>query len=265
MISIIRNNWTLKICTIYFNDEQKPIPSNTDIIGYVQQTPADGKLDPFITFHVDLSKEENELFANMNRSTKNQVNRALQKDGFLFEGNSCPSDSDLLTFQNFYNKFAIGKKTNLCSSYHMETMKRFRENSGLYLTKALDKNGKILCMHIYISDNKRAAMLYSASHFRSMQERDSRKEIARANRFLHWEGIRFFKNLRMQIYDLGGITDQPSIENFKRGFGGMKVIEYSGYIPLSWKGSLILYLRKIKTRKGGRKFVKPERHLRHLT
>jgi len=78
-------------------------------------------------------------------------------------------------------------------------------------------------------------LLYSAT---TVNSKVSKSEIGRANRFLHYEDIKYFKELGYRFYDLGGIAKDTQddklqgINKFKEGFGGELVRQYNYYSPL---------------------------------
>jgi lipid II:glycine glycyltransferase (peptidoglycan interpeptide bridge formation enzyme) len=76
----------------------------------------------------------------------------------------------------------------------------------------------------------------------------------RANRLLHWEDIRYFKNQGFSTYDFGGITadindkEKQAINKLKECFGGVKTKEYKSSAPVTLKGFLVLLYKKIAGR-----------------
>ncbi len=94
-------------------------------------------------------------------------------------------------------------------------------------------NDSVIVMNAYILDEtiSRVRLLYSASHFRDINEKSFAAIVGRANRLLHWHAISFFKENKYLIYDLGGYalgTKDKSLINinkFKDGFGGELLIE----------------------------------------
>ncbi len=75
-----------------------------------------------------------------------------------------------------------------------------------------------------ICDREEARLLHSASCFR--EESADQSLIGRANKRLHWEDIKYFKQKGLLRYDWGGISDfeNPNgIDEFKLKFGGEKI------------------------------------------
>ena len=103
---------------------------------------------------------------------------------------------------------------------------------------------------MYMKDDKlgRVRLWYSASNFRQYEKQNlSRNIIARANKSLHYDDMKYFKRKEYLLYDFGGYaykTDSPDligINNFKDQFGG-DLVEESNY-------STFLYslIKNIKT------------------
>jgi Pyruvate/2-oxoacid:ferredoxin oxidoreductase gamma subunit len=77
---------------------------------------------------------------------------------------------------------------------------------------------------------------HSASHFRFLSDDPivNRNFIGRANRFLHFQDMIYFKELGFKIYDLGGYklnttrVDLLNVNKFKDGFRG-ELVEQSHY------------------------------------
>ena len=116
----------------------------------------------------------------------------------------------------------------------------------LTLTYVSDEE-EILAYHVYVGDEKTTRLLYSCSTFR---EDDSKKAlIGRANKFLHWEDIKYFKNNKYEKYDLGGISsfDNPNgIDKFKMNFNGEKITYYNIITGNDLLGKILCFLIKFK-------------------
>ena len=129
-------------------------------------------------------------------------------------------------------------------------------NPNILLTMACLGDEPVV-MHSYIIDreDKRVRLLHSASDFRSLSTSQERAIIGRANRFLHYSDIIYFKNNGFFIYDFGGISldkndaEQLKISEFKRGFGGV-LVEESNFLswPLIFLAAIRLQLHKFITR-----------------
>jgi len=242
---IERKLFNIWIKTYYFKRDKSEEYSAAHLKGYSHSFRSGGSLRGFETLQFNLLKTEELLLAEMHKSTRRQVRRSAEEnfEHIIIEN---PSDDDLLKFQSFYNRFAKNKKTCTCNLYHMETMKLLREKNALILTYIQGEGDAIYCYRVYIADNDIVMNLYSASHFRMVENTELKRTLGFANRFLIWKSILWFKERGYEIYDMGGLTNNENIRKFKMDFGGEVVTLYSGYEAESYFAKLILKLRNWK-------------------
>lgn len=109
-----------------------------------------------------------------------------------------------------------------------------------------NSDNQILCAHVYSLDSNRACGLYSYSG-RFAADPSQGEVIGRANKYLHWQGMLFFKEQGFRIYDFGGLSlekdnrEQQNINKFKKRFGGSEVMEYKCIEAQTWLGKLALF------------------------
>lgn len=238
VIAITRSSWSLAIRTVFFSPEPQRADSRADLIGCIQSSRSGAGFQVVRTLHIDLTQPPAALFSGFGKSTKNQVNRAEKLDHLTYTAIAQPTDADVRSFRDFYNAFARAKGTTLCRGYQLETMELLMRQNGLVITRIADADAQPLCYHVYVADGGRAMLLYSASHFRRIEDRCERRRLGRANRLHHWRDILFFRAAGYVLYDFGGLTEDPRIAEFKRSFGGNEVAEYTGYVPVTWKGRI---------------------------
>jgi hypothetical protein len=192
------------------------------------------KREDYFTKTIDLKRTDGEIFSSFSKTTKNQINRA-GRENVQFE-----IENDVDFFIDFYNEFAKMKKLPL-----IKDQLYFRDQNCFRITKATFE-GETLVMHSYLLDktNKLARIHMGGSHYR---ERDDKHLIGRANRFLLFQDMLYFKKEGFTVFDLGGYglnTDNEEIRkinDFKDQFGG--VIEYqSNYTPY-----LLLFAKTLKS------------------
>ncbi|MCL1927432.1 MAG: hypothetical protein FWG07_01380 [Treponema sp.] len=203
------------------------------------------------TLLIDLTKTEDDIFSGFDKITKRQIHSAKTKDAFTtvtFNNNSeRGGGGEKNNFFVFFNAFALSK--NLPPIGEEEFNFLFENN--VYIIRGVLYNDEVLVYHSYITVNKRARLMHSASLFRNQTDTAFKNLIGRANRLLHWDDICFFKKNDYLIYDFGGISIDSknqgiqAINKFKEGFGGTPVKEYKSYIPLTLKGLIFLLLKKI--------------------
>ena len=245
ILTLLRANWNVKVAQTYYATELDPNTVTSSIISYTNaliQIPALSEVE---TYQIDLTLSEDELFRNLKKSNRNQINQAASKT-FTHIIDTQPSNTDLLLFQQFYNEFAKKKHTYKCKAYHLKTMKLLRDQHALVLTKILSNQGELYAYRIYLTDRIRAYTLYSASHFRRNVLPETKRLSSLASRYLMWKNILWFKQTGHGIYDLGNLTEDENIRQFKMGFGGKIVKAYSGYVSTNRTGKFVLWLRKLK-------------------
>ena len=180
------------------------------------------KRSSFFTVKVDLKKAVEEI----KETTLYEVNRS-ERDGLEF---SIVKDHEI--FISYYNDFARNLNLNLIKSL---------EFNGNILITSVKKNDNILAMHAYILDKhcNRVRLFATASSRFNFDDNKEKRLVGRANRFLHYRDMLFFKNLNFTIYDFGGYAMNTTnkslqgINKFKIGFGGEIFEEYC-YTPF-WK------------------------------
>ena len=235
----------MKIKSYYFAKSNAEYESGVHVKAFSHSFVPRDSLKTLETLQIDLTKDANDLLMEMQKTTRRQIRRAEEVglDHVVIEK---PSDQDLKEFQEFYNRFAKNKKTHTCNSYHMKTMGMLRDRDGLIITYMRNKLKEIICYRVYIIDEMVVMNLYSASHFRTASSPELKKMLSHANRLLLWKSILWFKEKGYELYDLGGLTNNENIRNFKLGFGGEIVSVYSGYEANSFIGSFVLKMRSWK-------------------
>jgi hypothetical protein len=191
------------------------------------------------TLLVDLSRAEQTLFDEMDKGTRYEVRRAIDKDDLDYRLDAECSATDIGLFGDYYDRFAASKQRRPVFRTRLHVL---AQQGMLILTRSLDRDGEILVWHSYIKCPDRLILLYSASLFREKQDASHRNLVGRANRFTHWNDILAAKEMGLPTYDMGGIDvagrspETANIAQFKKGFGGTVVPVYSHTIPMSLVG-----------------------------
>ena len=128
----------------------------------------------------------------------------------------------------------------------MKTLQLLRDQNALIVTKILDNQNEIFGYRIYLTDRIRSLNFYSVSHFRKNDVPEIKRLYSLASRYLLWKNILWFKQNGHAIYDLGSLTNDENIRQFKIGFGGEVVKAYSGYASNNRIGKFVLWIRKVK-------------------
>jgi lipid II:glycine glycyltransferase (peptidoglycan interpeptide bridge formation enzyme) len=229
---------------IYYAEIGKELPTSS-IISYTNAHHPIPTLTEQETYQINLTLTKDELFRNLKKSNRSQIKQAAAKS-FTHIIETQPTNQELRHFQQYYNDFARDKNTHQCNSFHFKTLQLLRDQNALIVTKILDNQNKLFCYRVYLTDQIRALTLYSASHFRKNDLPETKRLYSLASRYLLWENILWFKENGHTIYDLGSLTNDENIRQFKFGFGGEIVKAYSGYASKNRIGKLVLWVRNLK-------------------
>jgi lipid II:glycine glycyltransferase (peptidoglycan interpeptide bridge formation enzyme) len=252
MIKAIYMKYGLKISTIWFSDN-KNICLNQDKVdllffhGVEEKNVKNAIINFQYTLVTDLQLTVEEIFKNIKKNFRYEINRSKKEnvEFEVFSGSELKKSKNILEyFKKEYEEFT--KLKGIKNTYNEVVIKEYIENNNILLTKAF-KDTENYAQHIYICDGINARLLYSVSNFRS-KGIDSNM-VGRANKFLHWNDIEYFKKNGYKILDWGGISsiDEPNgIDIFKKGFGG-EVKEYHNIIiGNSLIGKLAVLAKKVK-------------------
>jgi len=246
VIAITRSKCGVKISDIFFADTIDNQATPSPILFFVQAATKHPTLTPFNTLAVDLTASVEEISSPISRNTRYKINRA-EREGLTPRIIQDPNETDASLYARFYDTFARSKGLPPCNEAKLRAL---CSSSGLILSSVSDAQGALLASHAYVKDTSlgRVRLLYSASNFRALSDSSERNKIGRANRLLHWYEILTLKQLGFRLYDLGGlpVNSQDKAKNdiarFKLEFGGKPLTEYSGLMPTSLLGRIILSL-----------------------
>lgn len=194
---------------------------------------------------------EDVLFSNISRSTRYNIKRAIREQ-LKFDIGSNLSEKEIEDFSELYNCFARKKKIEPCNTSKLRALNK---KGLLFISRIRDHDGQVLCTHASSINGSRAYLLYSCS-IRLFVDPSLRNSVGRANKYLHWMEILYFKQHGFSIYDFSGLsleknnTELQKIDYFKHKFGGSEVMEYKCYEAKSLLGKIVLYYlyQKWKTR-----------------
>jgi hypothetical protein len=229
---------------VWYDEEPSGAP-RVDIVLYRQrQAPiADAQTTLFLSLVTDLTVEEGAITDKFNKDCRYEIRRAETKDGLRMEFIADP-ESRLDEFGAFYDAFARERSLGPSDRQWLIAACKARQ---LALTSA-SRNGETLVWHAYVMCGKAARLQYSGSCFRN-RESDYRALVGRANRWLHWNDMLRFKEMRIKRYDWGGMFENESvpehagINTFKKGFGGQPERTYDCTVPVTLRGRIWLPLR----------------------
>lgn len=182
---------------------------------------------------VDLSPDDTALLESFSPNTRYEVRRAM-REGFAF----APVE-DLAQFCRF-----TGLAQDVVAPYWPQMA-----------ATQVSLESEVISMHSYLVDPTalRVALHQSVSIYRAEASPNRRSMMARANRWLHYRDMLWFKEQGFVAYDWGGISvgtqkvKLQQVNRFKEGFGG-RLVELSNYVscPVVWWNRL-LYGREVTT------------------
>lgn len=157
--------------------------------------------------------------------------------------------SDIINEINLLNQFKIDyinftRSKKIKNTFNERALNELIKQDKVVIS-SISKNEEIFAYHVYVQDTNVARLLYSVSNFRDTNLDPS--VVGMANKRLHWEDIKFFKENKIETLDLGGISnfENPNgVDRFKLGFGGEKKELYINYVGVSIIGKLIIYFRR---------------------
>jgi hypothetical protein len=200
----------------------------------------------FRTSLIDLTRGKDELFNDLNRTSRTQVRRVERMGGRIEVRRNDGVDSDFLAV---YNEFVgVKRHSERLSSGRLQQLKPFADIFISYF------EGRPLCAHAYIRDQKlrRVGLMLAGST--RLTGTDAPVFVGSVNRWLHWYEMQLYKSEGIEIYDLGGIgnstPEKEAIARFKLSLGGKQVLEHSYMIanPLGHLAIRLFYaLRRLRS------------------
>lgn len=184
-----------------------------------------------ITSIIDLTQSDEQLWHNINKSCRKQINKAKTEDIEIQQNTNYDEFYDIYKtflkqkgytpFHGLFTIFGIGAVS-----------KKTIQQQGTLFTASFQN--KIIAGKIFL-ESKTSIHEWIGATRRLTTNREQTKLISRANRLLIWTAIQYAKNKGLQEFDFGGIFSDEEIQNdpqkegvrhFKMLFGGQKVTRY---------------------------------------
>lgn len=205
------------------------------------------RTEVFHTLFSDLSLPEEELYGAIHKNVRYEI-RKNEKEPMtvqVFAKEALYGDEKKLEeLENMYHALYLSKGMNQALNHGQ--LLGYAKTGALVLTEILSE-GQPLVIHSYLTDGKQTRLLHSVSEFRN--EGADANLVARANKRLHWEDMKYFKEHGVSLYDWGGISnpDNPNgIDAFKMKFGGAPETYYNVLEGKSLPGKLAVMAIKWK-------------------
>jgi hypothetical protein len=247
---VIRLQGRLVVYGEMWFEEEPPPDAGVDVLVYrCRRMPiSNARTETFRSLHTDLTVAADGIMSGFHESCRYQVRRAEAKDRLQFE--VIPDAKDALEeFSDFYDGFARQKGLWPADRHWLAGVAAQRQ---LALSCAT-RDGERLVWHAHLRSGGTVRLANSASLFRGADS-EYRSLVGRANRWLHWREMLYFKEAGVQCYDWGGVfadestPEREGINRFKKMFGGQPNVSYDCTVPANVRGRLWLALRDVRRR-----------------
>lgn len=243
----------VRIGQVWFEEKWEKTPPSPDIVFFhgmkERQEGKDCRTDIFHTLSQDLLLPEEELYSGIQKNVRYEI-RKNEKEPMeirVLEAQElvrCPES--LKELEAMYE--AMYRSKGMKQRLNHEQLLCYAKTDALVLTEILSQE-QILVIHSYLTDGKQTRLLHSVSEFRDGT--CDANLVARANKRLHWEDIKLFKERGVSLYDWGGISDPDhpnGIDAFKMKFGGKPLTYYNVLKGVTVLGKLGIRAMNLKNR-----------------
>jgi predicted N-acyltransferase len=152
------------------------------------------------TFHTDLTKSEDQLFAEMTGACRRCIRKAEKTGVKVLEVDPAGPGAGAFIDEYYEQMKDVFAKDGVVPPYGKERVRQLvrhlRGTGDVVLLRALDPDGRGIGTSIYVGYNDMAYFWANAS-FRDGQ-------IWRPNEALHWYGMRYWKARGIKYFDWGG-------------------------------------------------------------
>lgn len=225
MLVLQRKKHGIHFYTVWFATELLKKPGIVAYYEYMGEKPKAFHTN-FETLITDLTESEEEIKQHFSKSCKYKVNRATREDvSCQILDSDRISDEEIVDFCEFFSTFWESKGSSLSDKDKLKCeLLEYREKKALTIGYAV-VNGEKAIYHTHIGDGQTVRLLHSASLYRLQkdEEGNTKNLIGMANRLLHFEEMKHFKEAGKTRYDWGGAghtEDVIHITEFKESFGG---------------------------------------------
>jgi hypothetical protein len=166
------------------------------------------------TIEIALDRDAEEIMSSFPKNLRRDIRKAEE------EGITACFHSDICGFVDFFNDFAKRKKLPRVSERRMAEL-----GDNLRMSYAIC-DGQVLAAHGYLLDKKESITRAIWSATRRLKGDERAIKVGRANKYLHYQDMLYFKDRGIKIYDFGGYakdTNDPQllgVNKFKEKFGG---------------------------------------------
>lgn len=251
MVKITYKKKGIRVTQIWYPEEMRDFSeTKTDIVfchGVYQKKHSKALYQTFHTLISDLTEVDETLFSRINKNVRYEIRRNNKEnvEYKVFQSKDLLEKPDVLnSFSIMYENMYAEK--GMKQSLNLEQLRLYAREEAL-LVSGIYVGEQPVVMHSYIVAEKKVRLLHSVSEFRR-QDMDA-NFIARCNKRLHWDDLKYLAGLGKTEYDWGGVSslENPNgIDAFKFKFGGTPSTYYNEYVGKSWLGKMVLGILKSK-------------------
>jgi hypothetical protein len=200
------------------------------------------------TVAIDLSRDEDALFADMEASTRKAIRQA-DRCGIRVVGIDKPTEADWQDYFAAHGRLLRRKK--MADPPAMGQIHELITTDRFAMSAAHTADDEILSWHTYIVSNGVARLYGTMSEMDPSKGSQWNNLVGRAHRLHHWRDMLDFKRRGLRTYDFGGIytgNDDPEQQNiayFKASFGGTTYDTFDAALPVSARGRFALSLQSL--------------------
>lgn len=190
---------------------------------------------------VDLSKDQDALFADMRVDNRYQVRRAEKmRDRFEIVMNTEAARADFLSL---FNSFA--RSTGKLPPLKPHQLNEYLPHADVFVLYWEDQP---TCGRLVLRDEESRTALMMFSGTRRLERGANTKTVGLLNRYLHWHEMITYRAAGMEEYNFGGVGPKtPSHNDFKMSFGAqlrpISTYLYAGSARPVWKIAYSLFTK----------------------
>jgi CelD/BcsL family acetyltransferase involved in cellulose biosynthesis len=170
---------------------------------------ANGPVDSFATFEIDLRPPEGEIWANFKGSCRTSVRKAAkvgvvveEAEGLEFADEYCAQLEDVFAKQSLRPTYSVERVRSLIAHLHSA--------GSLLLLRARNSEGMCIATGIFPA-HRRMMYFWGGASWREHR-------ILQPNEAIIWHAIRYWKARGIEAFDMGGGGE------YKRKYGGEEVV-----------------------------------------
>jgi hypothetical protein len=238
----------IRLKDIFYAENLQTEHSGYDAVYYFYCREKRNSCKVFYTLHIDLTQDEEGLLKSFNYQTRKSIRKMFVKRDLEVRIIDQPTTFDLDNFAAYFNKFADMKKISSCPH---KTLAELMARGEIVIIMSVISQ-EILSSYVFIKDEKRVIVCCGCTA-RLFEPLDKKKLqlICDSHRMADYQAMLYFKKQGFEIFDFCGLVmdnsekSSASVNQYKLGFGGNKVVEYHFMHPITLKGKIFCWFKQL--------------------